>query len=112
MPINTGMPRSVTGHAISGGLVALLVAGINNRARFRTDKQGAFKHTAKVGLQGAAIGAAAIAATNSIGSKPAMRAGLEALGYLAAGAAVAVALEAMIPETESKPQACLPKETT
>ncbi|MDE6978994.1 MAG: hypothetical protein K2O85_05435 [Helicobacter sp.] len=108
MPINTGMPRSVIGHAISGGFIAMLVAGIDNKARF-DNKQGAFKHVAKVGLQGAAISAAAIAATNSIGSKPAMRAGLEALGYLAAGAAVAVALEAIIPE-EPTPQACLPKE--
>lgn len=108
MPINTGMPRSVIGHAISGGFVAMLVAGMDNKARSGS-KQAAFKHVAKVGLQGAAISAAAIAATNSIGSKPAIRAGLEALGYLAAGAAVAVALETIIPE-ESTPQACLPKE--
>lgn len=80
----------------------MLVAGINNKSRFASDKQSALKHTAKVGLQGAAISAAAIAATNSIGSKPAVRGGLEALGYLAAGAATAIVLERVLPEEAPK----------
>lgn len=114
--LNTGMPRSVVGHAISGGIAAAIVAGMNNQKDFCSNKQAAIKDTIKSGLQGAIISATAIAATNSIGSKNTIRAGLEVVGYVLAGATAAYMLERTMSssscshDVQLSETQCLPKE--
>lgn len=90
--INTGTPRSVSGHAVSGAILALIASGAYQYAKLKdgqTTSQEAIKTTIKSTLEGAAIGACAIAASNTIGNpnKSATTKIVEAATYIAIGGA-------------------------
>ncbi|RAX58027.1 hypothetical protein CCZ01_04260 [Helicobacter monodelphidis] len=97
MLINTGQKRSVVGHAVSGGLISFMVSGALNYSKLRSGEitqQEALRQVAKNTLQGAAVTAAAIAATNVIGdnqSSP-IKNSLEAFGFIVAGGLAAYGL--------------------
>ncbi|MDR1460060.1 MAG: hypothetical protein LBI78_00240 [Campylobacteraceae bacterium] len=63
---NTGIPRSVTGHFISGSLTAAVLAASITYSN-KGDKKATFKKGVKIAIQGGTATASAIAATNYIG---------------------------------------------
>lgn len=103
MLINTGAPRSIKGHAVSGGLFSLMVAGVSNYAKYKKgeiDKNEAIKQTTKATLRGAAITAAAIGAANALGSnnQTPTRIAIETLTFVAAGVAAAYGINQVFKE--------------
>lgn len=92
MLANTGTPRSVTGHAISGGLIALMLSGAYAYAKYKRkeiNKQEAITETLKAGAEGGIITACGIAATNALGNsaKSPTQGIIEAAAFVAIGAA-------------------------
>lgn len=90
--INTGAPRSVSGHAVSGAILALMASGAYQYSKFKngqTTQDEAIKSTIKATLEGAALGACAIAASNVIGNpnKNTTSKIVETGAYIAIGAA-------------------------
>lgn len=70
MILNTGTPRSITGHAISGGLMACMLSGTYAFMQYKHQtmgKQEAISNTLKATIEGGLITACAIGATNAIG---------------------------------------------
>ena len=58
MIINTGMPRSITGHALSGGVIALILSGayeILKVQKGEISQKEALKNTAVATLEGGII---------------------------------------------------------
>lgn len=97
MIIDTGTPRSVKGHAVSGALFALMLSSAYEYAGFKAgqkDKKLIGKNIAKATLEGGIIAASGIAAANELGSsnKSVLRSSLEALGYVSVGIAGVYAL--------------------
>lgn len=71
MIINTGMPRSIAGHALSGGVIALILSGAYEYSKVQKgeiSQKEALKNTAIATLEGGIITACGIAAANSLGS--------------------------------------------
>ncbi len=107
MFINTGTYRSITGHAISGGLFSLMCAGAANYAQYKKgqiDKKRALKQTTQSTLQGAIITAAAIGATNAIGKNnddSPTHLALEAISFVAAGALAAYTINKVFADESS-----------
>lgn len=69
--INTGEPRSVVGHAISGALASGMVAGALNYNQYKNEKitkEMAIKNSLKLTAQGGVVTASAIAAANYVGN--------------------------------------------
>ena len=67
--INTGTPRSVSGHAISGGIIALIASGTHQYTKFQEGKitqQEAIKTTIKSTLEGSVIGDSSKTTTQKI----------------------------------------------
>lgn len=92
MIINTGTPRSVKGHAVSGGIIALMLTSANEYLKYehkKVDKKEVAKNIIKASAQGALITASGIAAANALGngSKSGIRSGIEALAYVGVGIA-------------------------
>ena len=90
--INTGAPRSVSGHAVSGAILALIASGAYQYTKLKDGQitqDEAIKTTIKSTLEGAAIGACAIAASNTIGNpnKSTTTKIVEAATYIAIGGA-------------------------
>ena len=70
MTINTGIPRNIPGHIISGGIASGVVAGATNYAKFQKDeisKKDAIKNSLRLTIQGAVATGSAIAAANYVG---------------------------------------------
>ncbi len=70
LAIDTGTPRSVQGHIVSGALASLVVAGAVNYNKYKKDeitKCEAVRDSLKLTLQGAVATSSAIAAANYIG---------------------------------------------
>lgn len=83
--INTGLPRHVGAHAISGALVAGVSVGSVEYARSK-DTRSAIKSGTKSALQGALAMGAGIYATNTLGNPNASNINaLVALGLATAG---------------------------
>ncbi|ARQ99919.1 MULTISPECIES: hypothetical protein [Campylobacter] len=105
--INTGTPRSISGHAVSGGIVAFMVSGAYQYAKFKdgkTTKNQAIQTTLKSTLEGAIIGACAIAAANTIGdpNKSTINKIAQAGAYIAIGGAFAYAAQNLLKPKECK----------
>jgi Na+/alanine symporter len=69
--IDTGMPRSVTGHVVSGSLAAATVAGALNYNRYvkgEISQKQAWSNSLKLTAQGGIATGSAIAAANHLGS--------------------------------------------
>ena len=87
MIINTGIPRSVVGHTISGSIIGAMVSGVYEYSKYKkgeVSKSEAINTTLKATLEGGII-----AATNALGNpakKPLSNA-LEAMSYVALGVA-------------------------
>lgn len=92
MIINTGIPRSVVGHTISGSIIGAMVSGVYEYSKYKkgeVSKSEAINATLKATLEGGIIAASGIAATNALGNptkKPLSNA-LEAMSYVALGVA-------------------------
>ena len=70
MTINTGEPRNVVGHAVSGALASGIVASAMNYNQYKQEKmskEAAIKNSLKLTLQGGIVTASAIAASNHLG---------------------------------------------
>ena len=71
MIINTGSPRSIKGHAISGALMGLMMSGVREYSKY---KQGAISKdrflqvALKSGLEGGIIASSGIADANALGN--------------------------------------------
>jgi len=68
--IDTGTPRSVTGHFISGAIATSVIAGSLNYRRYQKNeisKSEMINDTLKTTIQGAIATASAVATTNYIG---------------------------------------------
>jgi len=69
--INTGDPRSVTGHMVSGAVACAIVSGAVNYKKFQDgdmEKSKAVRDTLKKSAQGGIATGAAISAANHLGS--------------------------------------------
>ncbi|WP_289242837.1 hypothetical protein [uncultured Campylobacter sp.] len=104
--INTGSPRSVSGHAVSGAILALMVSGAYQYAKLKdgqTTQDEAIKSTLKATFEGAAVGACAIAAANVIGNpnKSTTSKIVETGAYIAIGTAFVYGMQNVF-----KPKAC------
>ncbi|MGP1580603.1 MAG: hypothetical protein ACTTH5_06245 [Wolinella sp.] len=92
MRINTGTPRSVTGHFVSGSVASLIMAGVENYQRLQRgeiESREAGIDTLKKTLQGGILTASAIATANHIGTSGFLR----ALATLSVGAACVYGVE-------------------
>lgn len=92
MIINTGTPRSVKGHAVSGAAFAFMLSSAYEFAKYQQgqkDKQLIAKNIIQATIEGGIIAASGIAASNTLGdrSKTPIRSSLEALAYLGVGIA-------------------------
>ncbi len=68
--INTGEPRNVTGHVVSGALASAVVAsGVNYNSYSKNElsKEEAVKNSIKLTIQGGVATGSAIAAANYLG---------------------------------------------
>ena len=68
--IDTGEPRSVTGHVVSGAIASAVVAGsinYNNYSKDEISKDEAIKNSVKLTVQGGVATGSAIAAANYLG---------------------------------------------
>jgi len=68
--VDTGEPRSVTGHVVSGAIAAGAVAGAINYNRYKKaeiSKEEAIQNSAKLTLQGGIATGSAVAAANYLG---------------------------------------------
>ncbi len=94
MIIDTGMPRSLNAHAVSGAAAGLIAAGISNYQQYKNgeiSKPQALGNTIKSTAQGALL---TIGIANALGSpKAALSNILESSAYLLVGVAGSYALE-------------------
>ena len=99
--INTGTPRNVLGHVISGAVASAVVSGAINYKKVQSgklEKNDAIKGTIKRASQGAIATGSAIATTNYIGEKS----WLKALTSVTIGVAGIYALELVEEKLEQK----------
>ncbi|AXK48349.1 hypothetical protein CRU87_00375 [Aliarcobacter trophiarum LMG 25534] len=75
--LNTGMPRSVLGHVVSGAIASAVISGAINYKKYKNGELKsceAIKDTTKKATQGAIVTGSAIATTNYIGEGNYLRA--------------------------------------
>ncbi|WP_300691410.1 hypothetical protein [Helicobacter sp. UBA3407] len=106
MIINTGMPRSIAGHALSGGVIALILSGayeILKVQKGEISQKEALKNTAVATLEGGIITACGIAAANSLGNTQLpLKSLLEATTLVAVGVVSIYGIQALAnPKKES-----------
>lgn len=92
--IDTGAPRNVYGHAISGAIAVGVVSGVINAKKVKEeqlDKQEAVRNTLKDSIIGGIASATAISVTNNLGDP--QKSLLQTLGSLALGAGAVYAVE-------------------
>ena len=78
--IDTGAPRNVTGHTISGAIASAVIAGSINYNKYKKDeisKEEAIQDSVKLTAQGGIATGSAIAAANYVGES-------NVLGFLTA----------------------------
>lgn len=103
--INTGEPRNVLGHIVSGAVASALVSGTINYKKVKegkTSKNEALKDTVKRTSQGAIATGAAIATANYIGQKGGF---FKAMTAASIGMAGIYALEVIDEKLDAKYQA-------
>lgn len=109
--INTGEPRNVLGHIVSGAVASALVSGTINYKKVKEGeiaKNEAVKDTVKRTSQGAIATGAAIATANYIGQKGGF---FKAMTAASIGMAGIYALEVIDKKLESKYEAIEHNET-
>lgn len=112
MIINTGLARSVKGHAVSGALFAFMLSSTYEYMGYKEgkkDKKLITKNIAKATIEGGIIAASGIAASNALGDKtksPLLNS-LEALTYVGVGIASIYALNKF---TQNEPKFITKKE--
>ena len=77
LAINTGAPRNITGHFISGAIASTIVSGAINYRKYQNQeisKAELINDTLKTSLQGAIATASAVATTNYVGEGKIMHA--------------------------------------
>lgn len=77
LTIDTGTPRSVTGHVISGALTASIIAagiGYSYNLKQKSKSKKLTRDIVKLGLQGGVATGSAIATTNYLGNKEYLKA--------------------------------------
>lgn len=92
--LNTGAPRNVYGHAISGAIGVGLVSGALNAQKVKNENlnmQEAIRDTLKDSLIGGIASATAISVTNNLGNP--QKSLFQTLGTLALGAGAVYAVE-------------------
>lgn len=100
--INTGEPRNVIGHIVSGAIASAIVSGTINYKKLKDEKitkAEAIADTVKLTSQGAIATGAAIATTNYIGQKGGL---LKATYALSIGMAGIYALEVIDEKYKNK----------
>ncbi len=106
--INTGEPRNIVGHIVSGAVASAVVSGAVNYKKYKEnkiDKGEAIRDTVKMTSQGAVATGAAIATANYVGSNSPIK----ALGALSVGLLGVYALEVLEDKAKDK---CLAKAET
>jgi len=91
--INTGQPRNVLGHIISGAVASAIVSGTINYKKVKEqkiDSKKAIADTVKISSQGAIATGTAVATANYIGQKGGL---LKALTAVSIGMAGIYAIE-------------------
>ncbi len=86
--INTGEPRNVLGHIVSGAVASAIVSGTINYKKLKNEEispNGAIKDTVKRTSQGAIATGTAIATANYIGQKGGLFKALTAVSIGMAG---------------------------
>lgn len=101
MLLNTGTPRSVQGHGVSGALFGLILSAafeLNNCKKGVVDKKAAAKRISKATLEGGIIAASGIAAANALGdeSKSPILSTLQAISYVGVGIAGVYAINKLM----------------
>ncbi len=102
LTINTGAPRNVLGHIISGAIASAIVSGAINYKRVQSkqiSRKDAIKDTIKRTSQGAIATGSAIATANYLGQKGSL---LKAVTSLGIGIAGIYALEVAEEKIEQK----------
>ena len=77
LAIDTGAPRSVTGHFLSGAIASTIVSGALNYQKYQNSeisKDKMIKDTLKMTVQGGIVTASAVATTNYLGEGKIMHA--------------------------------------
>lgn len=100
--INTGEPRNVLGHIVSGAVASAIVSGSINYKKVKEKKitsKEATRDTVKIASQGAIATGSAIATANYIGQKGGF---LKALTALSVGMAGIYAIEVINDKLEEK----------
>lgn len=100
--INTGEPRNVTGHIVSGAIASAIISGAINYKKVKNNqmnKQDAIKDTIKLTSQGAIATGAAIATANYIGTTNGFA---KALGALSVGLMGVYAIEVIDEKIDNK----------
>lgn len=100
--INTGEPRNILGHIVSGAVASAIISGSINYKKVK-EKRITFKEaardTVKIASQGAIATGAAIATANYVGQKDGF---FKAITALSIGVAGIYAVEVMNDKLESK----------
>ncbi|WP_298751268.1 hypothetical protein [uncultured Arcobacter sp.] len=102
LTIDTGTPRNVLGHVISGAIASAVVSGAINYKKVKTqeiEKKAAIKDTIKKTSQGAIATGAAIATANYLGEKGGL---LKAVTALSIGAMGIYAVEMIEEKLDQK----------
>jgi len=100
--IDTGTPRNVLGHVISGAIASAVVSGAINYKKVKSkglEKNAAIKDTVKKTSQGAIATGAAIATANYLGQKGGL---IKALTAISVGAIGIYAVEVIEEQLEKK----------
>lgn len=92
--INTGAPRHIYGHAISGAIGVGVISGVLNAKKVKEQnlsKEEALRNTLKDTIVGGIASATAISVSNNLGDP--RKSMLQTLGALALGAGAVYAVE-------------------
>ena len=101
--VDTGTPRHVFGHAVSGAVSVGVVSGIANRARCKKEeinRQEALRSTLKDALIGGVATATAVSVANNLGSP--QKSLFQTLGSLVLGAGAIYTIEKSASLQETK----------
>eukprot|EP01155_Anaeramoeba_flamelloides_P032647 Anaeramoba_flamelloidesa94143_119.p4 GENE.a94143_119~~a94143_119.p4 ORF type:complete len:125 (-),score=31.27 a94143_119:930-1304(-) len=110
--VNTGEPRNVLGHIVSGAVASAIVSGTINYKKLKEEKieaKDALKDTVKKTSQGAVATGAAIATANYLGQKGGF---LKAMTAVSIGMAGIYAIEIIDEKLQEKESIAIENEET
>ncbi len=110
MIIDAGTPRSISGHAVSGAIIGLMVSGVyeyNQYKKGEVSKSQAMCAILQATLEGGIVTASGVAAANALGNsaKKPLQNTLEALSCVMLGAAGVYGIQRLfntIPQAQQK----------